>query len=267
MILRRNYFLLLFFSTALFLTSCSDDDDAGTPPVVNPTGSLEVGDQAVVNGMVTIENVEVSDDSWIVIFRDNAGTQDTEILGQTHVDAGSHDNVTIDLGDTDLTEGETLWAALHVDKGEPGIFDWDGTMGADVAIKSGNANVTRSFTVNLNSLTVEDQAVVDNTITISNVVLEGDGWIVVHADSEGAPGAVIGVSELITAGSHDNVVITFDESAEVSVGDDLWIMLHEDTGVAGEYEFDGESEFDHPLTGDDDAPIMTSITITEEEEN
>lgn len=265
MILKRNYFLLLLFSTAMFLTSCSDDDDSGTPPVVNPTGSLQVGDQAVMNGMITIDNVMVSDDSWVVIYRDGAGTQDNEVLGSTHVEAGNHDDVMVELDDvSSITDGETLWAALHVDSDEDGILDWDGTTGGDVAI----TNASDSFVVTVdedgeNAMTVEDQAVVDNTLTVSNVQLAGAGWVVVHADNDGSPGEVIGVSDVLAMGSSDDVAITLDESAEVAAGDTLWIMLHNDTGEDGVYEFDGENGLDLPVMGDDNTPVMTSITVTE----
>jgi hypothetical protein len=266
MIKKKNYWLAFFLSTAMIFISCSDDDDGGTPPVIDPTGSIMVEDHSLMNGMVTINNVVISDDGWLVIYRDNVGAVGTEIIGYTHIDAGTHDDVTVEL-DEDVVDGETLWAALHVDDDDDGEFDWDGSTGTDVPIRTGVAHVAESFivTVDSNSVTAENQSIGDdNSITVSNVMLEEAGWIVVHNDEDGNPGEVLGVSDLITAGSHNNVVIDLGDS-EVNVGDTLWIMLHTDTGTAGEYEFDPESDddFDLPILDGDNQPVMISITVTE----
>lgn len=264
MMKESKFLMVLFIFAASFLTACSDDDDGGNP-VIAPTGSIVVDDQTLMNGTVTISNVEISEDGWLVIYEDNAGVLGTEILGYVQVGDGSHEDVTVELDDdVELTSGDVLWAALHVDSDRDGQFDWDGITGTDLPVQSGSTNLAESFivTIDENSVTAEDQAVVDNTITISNVNLQEAGWIVVHNDEDGAAGEVIGVSEVLTAGSHDDVEITFEESAEVSVGDVLWIMLHADTGAAGVYEFDGSNGLDLPLTGDN-GPVMVSITITE----
>ncbi len=268
MILKRNYFLLLFFFTAMFFTSCGDDDDAGIP-VVAPTGSLGVGDQTIINGMITLDDVMISDDGWVVLYRDNSGTQGTEIVGQTFIEAGTYQDVMVELDtDADISDGETLWAALHVDINRDEVLDWDGTTGGDVPVRSGANNVSESFVVSLNlpgenSITAVDQPVTDNSITVMNVSLEESGWVVVHADADGGPGEVIGVSSVLAPGDHEDVVITLDDTAVVNVDDVLWIMLHLDNGVPGEYEFDGANGFDPPVLDENDDPIMTSITITE----
>lgn len=266
MIKKRNFLVALFVATAALFTACSDDDD-GTPPVIAPTGSIVVEDQNLMDGMLTISNVVISDDGWLVLYRDNAGVQGTEILGSSHIEAGTHEDVTVELDEgVELTTGETVWVALHVDDDDDGVLDWNGTSGTDVPIRSGTLNVAESFTVTIesNSVTAEDQAIADdNSITISNVTLEENGWIVVHNEVDGAPGEVIGVSDLIVAGSHDDVKVILDESATVNVGDILWVMLHTDTGTAGLYEFDGVNGFDLPVLNDDDTPVMISVTVTE----
>ncbi|WP_029036097.1 DUF7282 domain-containing protein [Salinimicrobium xinjiangense] len=270
MIKQKNYLVVLFLATIGLFTACSDDDDGGAPPVIEPTGSIVVEDQTLMNGMVTVSNVEMSNDGWLVIYKDNAGVLGTEVLGHTHVEAGSHEDVTVELDESALTSGEVLWAALHVDSDEDGEFDWNGITGTDSPVRSGTVPVAESFTLNIdssgemNTVSVGDQAVVDGTITVDNVVLAEAGWIVVHANNDGAPGEVVGISEVLTAGNHDDVTITFNDSAEVNVGDMLWIMLHSDTGVAGEYEFDGgDNGLDLPVFDGEGNPVMVSITVTE----
>lgn len=268
MIKKKNFLVALFVATATLFTACSDDDD-GTTPVIGPTGTIMVENQTLMDRMVTVSNVEISDDGWLLIYRNNAGILGTEILGYTHIESGSHQDVTVELDeDLEISSGEVLWAALHVDENDNNQLDWDGFTGVDIPVRSGDDPVAESFivTIESNSVTAADQAISDdNSITVSNVLLEEAGWIVVHNDNDEGPGEeILAISGLITAGSHDNVEIEFEDSAEVNVGDKIWIMLHTDTGTAGVYEFNGGANgFDLPVLGADNKPVMTSITITE----
>lgn len=250
---REEIFLMIFLATAALFTGCSGDDDE-TPAIVDPSGSLLIRDQPVIQGKVIIADVDVSHDSWVIIYRSNAGAQGTEILGHMGIDAGSHEDVTVQLdNNANVTVGETLWAALHVDSNENGVLDWDGTMGADVAIRSGTAIVSEAFVAKMgNTLTVEDQPVIDNSITISMINLTKTGYVSIHKDTNGTPGDRIATSELLEVGDHLNLDITFEEFGEVNVGDVLWISL---------WVLDGLME--QPAIGNDGNAVMTSITITE----
>ncbi len=85
------------------------------------------------------------------------------------------------------------------------------------------------------SVSVSDQAVTDGAVTIDQVSSPGPGWMVIHADNGGKPGAVIGHTQL-QAGENDNVVVQVDAS---KVTPTLYAMLHADEGVQGAYEFPG----------------------------
>src|SRR5690606_30673929 len=39
---------------------------------------------------------------------------------------------------------------------------------------------------------VVDQPVIDNTVNVTRLTSSGPGWVVIHADADGAPGPVIG---------------------------------------------------------------------------
>lgn len=46
------------------------------------------------------------------------------------------------------------------------------------------------------AVTANDQDVTDGTVTVAKVVSEGGGWIVIHKDEDGSPGAVIALRAL-----------------------------------------------------------------------
>ncbi len=67
------------------------------------------------------------------------------------------------------------------------------------------------------------------------MTLDKPGYVVVHKDGGGKPGPVIGRSELMPAGSYNNVKVSFDSS---QAGTGVFAMLHYDDGN-GKYEFPG----------------------------
>ncbi len=101
---------------------------------------------------------------------------------------------------------------------------------------------------------VVDQDVVDGQVVVARAVINGPGWIVIHADANGSPGPVIGFSPL-TPGINANVAIDVEADGLTDI---LYAMLHVDEGTVGEYEFPGA---DGPviLNG---APITPPFEIT-----
>lgn len=91
-------------------------------------------------------------------------------------------------------------------------------------------------------VTVTDQAISNNTVTIQDVKAAADGWIVIHAQANGNPGPDIGHAA-VKAGDNPNVVVTIDPTKATPV---LYAMLHIDAGTKGTYEFPGA---DTPVQG------------------
>lgn len=85
------------------------------------------------------------------------------------------------------------------------------------------------------SVTVADQDIVDGTVTIAEVVSDGPGWLVIHAQKDGKPGPVLGHSA-VSDGVNTNVVVEIDVSGAAET---LYAMLHTDAGTVGTYEFPG----------------------------
>jgi hypothetical protein len=104
------------------------------------------------------------------------------------------------------------------------------------------------------SVSVEDQALEDGQVTVASVQSDGAGWIVIHADDDGAPGPVIGHAA-VEDGENTDVVVEIDTEAATQT---LYAMLHEDSGTEGTYEFpDG----DPPVTVDGEV-VVTAFTLT-----
>jgi hypothetical protein len=95
------------------------------------------------------------------------------------------------------------------------------------------------------SVTVNDQPLLDGTVIVANVVSNGPGWIVIHAQADGAPGPILGYSP-VADGTNDNVLIEIDASGATGT---LYAMLHTDAGEIGTWEFPGGP--DTPVTVDD----------------
>lgn len=104
-------------------------------------------------------------------------------------------------------------------------------------------------------LEVEDQNLAEeNTVTIPLVESEGDGWLVIHSDNDGAPGPVIGFAA-VTAGSNENLAVTIDPAGGTET---VHAMLHVDAGTAGVYEFPGP---DAPARDADENIVMTPFAL------
>jgi hypothetical protein len=86
-------------------------------------------------------------------------------------------------------------------------------------------------------IVVADQAVRRGTITIRHLELTNGGFVVVHEmDAEGKPVAPGNIGyRAIGKGDSNNVVVRLTKP--VPKGAKLMVMLHDDTGKIGTYEF------------------------------
>ncbi|HMM28668.1 MAG TPA: hypothetical protein PKD46_10325 [Aggregatilineaceae bacterium] len=109
------------------------------------------------------------------------------------------------------------------------------------------------------SITVNTQQVAeDSTLTVARVVSPVNGWVDIHADSSGAPGAIIGYAQ-IAAGETLNVPVPVDSNAVTAT---LYAMLHVDEGQIGVHEFPGP---DAPMTDAQGNVVVVPFTIGEPE--
>jgi hypothetical protein len=88
-----------------------------------------------------------------------------------------------------------------------------------------------------------------------NVAVDAPGWIVIHADDSGSPGAVIGVAPL-EAGTTGDIAVPIQSGQVTAI---LHAMLHFDAGEAGTFEFPGPDE---PMTNANGGIIVLPFAVT-----
>lgn len=93
---------------------------------------------------------------------------------------------------------------------------------------------------------------IGGSIFITKAVFAVNGYVVVHEDKDGAPGAVIG-SSAILAGEQEGIIVVLNRNT--TPGEILWAMLHIDDGD-GEY-----SSADEPIVNKDGFIPMVPFSI------
>jgi plastocyanin len=210
------------------------------------TPSVAVTDQEIVDGTVTIAEVLSDGPGWLVIHAQADGNPGP-ILGYSPVADGTNADVMIEIDAAQATE--TLYAMLHTDGGELGA--WEFPSGPDTPVTVGEQVVTPAFAITgglpaaeeiVPSVTVADQEIMEDVVTIAEVVSNGPGWLVIHAQADGNPGPILGYSA-VASGVNTAVMVAIAAS---SATETLYAMLHTDAGEVGTWEFpDGP---DTPVT-------------------
>jgi plastocyanin len=210
----------------------------GTPaPEAMITPSVTVSDQAIVDGEVTIAEVVSDGPGWLVIHADTDGSPGP-ILGYAAVVNGANADVVVAIDTVAATE--TLYAMLHTDGGELGT--WEFPNGPDTPVVVEGQVVTPAFMVTgglamepevVPTVTVADQEVVDGTVVVAEVVSNGPGWLVVHAQADGKPGPILGY-RAVADGTNPALTVEIDTANATEI---LYAMLHTDAGEVGTFEF------------------------------
>jgi hypothetical protein len=86
------------------------------------TAAIEVADQIDVTDTLTIERALAPEDAWIVVHLDDEGAPGARV-GLKYIPAGESTAVSVPLEPLALTD--TLFVAIHADRGEPGVYEFD----------------------------------------------------------------------------------------------------------------------------------------------
>ncbi|MGB7785259.1 MAG: hypothetical protein WBL27_04080 [Salinimicrobium sp.] len=235
---------------------------------------LSVDDQALMNNTITVGDITLAEDGWVVVHADNGDSpQVPDIISYpVYLPAGNYSGVEVPLkDDANVMANDQVWVMLHSDTDGEAVYEFDGgemdppiTVDGEILMQEititdvTSEDITASFTVD------DNLSVTDNQINVGTITMGQDGWVVVHADNGGSPQVPEIISEpvYLEEGDNNDVSITFDDSADVSVGDTVWVMLHNDTGIKGEYEFDGMNGLDMPIVVDGSV-LVTPVVIIE----
>lgn len=103
--------------------------------------SVMVSDQAVKDGMVTIDQIVAADPSWIVIHTEVDGSPGP-VIGFAPVAAGTNANLEVEIELEAATP--TLFAMLHIDAGSLGEYEFPGD---DVPVRVNDSIVNVPFSL------------------------------------------------------------------------------------------------------------------------
>lgn len=169
-------------------------------------------------------------DAMLADGGDDAGDEDAG-----DEDAGDEDAGDMDAGDEDAGDMDAGEDAGPGDTGVDASCTLDDECDDGEACTDDMCDVTCMYTP-LCSVDVTGGITLDDLSTIlvvPEVEAAIDGFLVIHEDSGGSPGAEIGVAA-VSAGTNADVMVELTRPA--TDAETLHAMLHEDVGVIGTYE-------------------------------
>lgn len=223
--------------------------------IVTPAFAAEIvhaHDQFLDDNTITISAVTVSQPGFVVVHAGDAESFGA-VLGFTAVDAGTTENVVVEL-EGDITD--VLWPMLHVDTGEMGEYEFGMVEGADGTVAI-NGTVATMPIWTVPNIRVPDQIVLHGdgmmmddmgqSVTATSVLSDGPGFLVIHAAANAEDGSltfgeVIGVAP-VEDGYNAEVTVELDGATSPI----LYPMLHVDTNEIGTYEFGTVEGADGPV--------------------
>jgi len=222
--------VLLFFITGII----SAQDEMMLPTItVNP--------QVIDANTVLIDEIETASFGFIVIRRDNGDGEPGGVIGLELLRPGVTRNLEIPVEMINVTP--QLFAIVHIDTEPYGNFQYGEVDGADLPVMVNDEPLMTAFEVVV--LSTHDQFIDPdnfNRIVLDTAASADDGWVVVHADDDGAPGAVLGHT-FLEAGTIQNLPVLL----QGDMTDTLHVVLHSDTGDPERYEFDEDESLDAPF--------------------
>ena len=198
-------------------------------------------------GFVTVHDATVTEGA---VFESIRGTSD-------YLAPGVHENVRVTL-DVPVEENATLVPMAHMDTDGDQNYTFpesegeaDGPYTADGSAVVAPANVTVSASVEMAA-----QASDGHSVVVDRVDLSEGGFVTVHDASLFAgevEGSILGTSDYLAPGVHENVTVTFAEPIRAS--QTLVPMAHMDTDGDQNYTF---PEADGPYTANGSAVVDTT---------
>ncbi|MCC7437355.1 MAG: hypothetical protein IT211_02545 [Armatimonadetes bacterium] len=242
--LRRFGLFLMIAAMGITIAGC---DPEPTDPDAIDNGITVTATLTPDNGQLVIPKVTAVAKSWLVIRRDNGSGAPlmSEIIAKLQLPVGATTNARVTL-EGNVSNGERLWAMLHLDNGAEGTFEYTGSGSPDQpAVNNASQTVQASFTINQSTPTVigGDQQLSNNRVGLDVAAAE-DGWMAIYADNgSGAPGVLLGKTH-VNAGPNGTVMVALDTAAAnaISPNATLWGVLHIDRGVEGTFEFPGADQ-------------------------
>jgi hypothetical protein len=230
------------------------------PPQPFTVGAIVAFDQQPVADTVTIASVIMPAVGFVVIHADNGG-QPGPVIGFASVGAGTTAPVIVPIDTAAATP--VLFAMLHVDDGQTGVYEFDGASGLDNPLVIDGVIATRPMNVTeqptlllanglpLNSANVPSVSAAEQELMamedamsgglMVDAVSAGPGFVDVHADMGGHPAFSLGHAP-VADGENMGVMVPLMppplmQAMGMGITPVVWPMLHSDTDGDGEYRY------------------------------
>lgn len=226
-----------------FVTGEDSEDSvvrAGGQPVqaaftIQAPPDVYVINQPVVAPEIVVDRAYVNEPGWIVVYSNYEGFTD-RLLGHAPLEAGENRLVTVPIEASNTTD--ILHILLHEDGGVEGQFD-NPVDDPPLRDEEGQPIFFSFETDTGNYVITRDQALgAGNTVVVPLVVSDLATWVTVWSDEESAPGEILGQT-VVERGVQRDVVVQIDGAAATEM---LWVVLHQDAGELGEFEYPGVDE-------------------------
>lgn len=241
-------------------------DTATADATLSNHTSITLDNQTSGGHTVTVQNVTLAEGGFVVLH--DSTLADGNVLGSvvgssSYLDPGTHENVTVRL-ESPLSNDTTLTAMAHRDTDGDRVYEFVSASGtADGPYTANGSAVVDPGTITVSaSVSVSDQPTDNRSVVIDRVELSEPGFVVIHNETlltEGdAVGSVVGNSELLPAGVHENVRVTLDSP----VGNETIVaMPHRDTNDNAAYDF---PDADGPFTNAEGGAVVDPAAVTVE---
>jgi hypothetical protein len=238
--------------------------EVAAEPTSTPTGdaaSMTAEDQVSDGATVVIASVTLPNGGFVAIHSDDNGAPGPVIGVSGLLDPGTTEDVEVTL-DTSLEGDATVFPMAHLDANANGVYEFPGPDGPALDAEGNVVVLPIAVTVQgasdgAASIEAEDQIGDGSAVLVASVTLPDGGFVAVHADEDGAPGPVIGVSELLGPGTSEDVEVPLDTPLETDAT--VYPMAHVDGDANGEYEFPGP---DVPAVDDAGEVVVVAVEVT-----
>lgn len=231
-------------------------EPTATPsPTPLPQPAIEAIEQAVdEEGEIVVSRVYAPDGGWLVVFADEDG-QPGVLLGHASLAPGEQRNLTVTVDPYLVTP--VVHLRLHADTGEAETFEYPD---ADEPIEVDGEPVATTVDIDVRvsapAITVSDQVLErDGQLVVDAVTAAAPGWVAIHADEAGQPGALLGLSP-VPIGESSDVLVRLNWR---EVTRRLHAVLYADGGEAGVFKGGAEGEDAAVIVSGQ--PVQASFTV------
>jgi hypothetical protein len=203
-------------------------------PPLTPTDVFAL-DQTTDGTFVGDIDVVLPAPGFVVVHSDDNGSLGPVLGVGDLLATGATNDIEIELEPT-LAMTQTVHIAVYIDRNSDGQFG-PGEDADEVGVRADGSLAVASVTVTAParapaSIEVSNQSSDGDTVETGVLELPFNGFVEVLTDDDGEPGTRIGVSDLLEAGTHEDVEIELSTSLNESTT--VWLRLWVDLDGDGE---------------------------------